>query len=111
LLEGKGTDRMIPLLNERGISFSGPFSSLEALITAFKNDVFAGKICAGKFAGTGKSANGDAASATSSSATTGNPTVNVVFSPGATSFGMFTNEFDRGRKFKKLVQEIFTENL
>ena len=87
LLEGKGTDRMIPLLNERGISFSGPFSSLEALITAFKNDVFAGKIVAG------------------------NPTVNVVFSPGATSFGMFTNEFDRGRKFKKIVQEVFTENL
>lgn len=87
LLEGKGTDRMIPLLNERGISFSGPFSSLKALITAFKNDVFAGKICASK------------------------STVNVVFSPGATSFGMFTNEFDRGRKFKKIVQEVFTENL
>ncbi len=88
LLEGKGTDRMIPLLNERGIGFAGPFSSLEALITAFKNDVFAGKI-----------------------ADAGKSTVNVVFSPGATSFGMFTNEFDRGRKFKKLVQEIFTESI
>ena len=31
----------------------------------------------------------------------------VVFSPGATSFGMFTNEFDRGNKFKSMVKEIF----
>lgn len=27
----------------------------------------------------------------------------VVFSPGATSFGMFTNEFDRGTKFRNTV--------
>ncbi len=27
----------------------------------------------------------------------------VLFSPGATSFGMFANEFDRGRQFKQLV--------
>ena len=31
----------------------------------------------------------------------------IVFSPGATSFGMFKNEFDRGNTFKKLVQQIF----
>lgn len=31
----------------------------------------------------------------------------VVFSPGATSFGMFKNEFDRGNTFKALVQKIF----
>lgn len=31
----------------------------------------------------------------------------VVFSPGATSFGMFKNEFDRGNTFKKLVQKVF----
>ena len=31
----------------------------------------------------------------------------VVFSPGATSFGMFKNEFDRGNTFKKLVRQIF----
>lgn len=96
LLEGKGTDHMIPLLNERGISFSGPFSSLKALLTAFKNDVYAGKISAGN------SANGDVAK---------NQTVNVVFSPGATSFGMFANEFDRGRQFKNLVKELFAGNL
>ena len=117
LLEGKGTDRMIPLLIERGISFSGPFDSLEALIKAFKNDVYAGKIVgAGKCANTGKisarkPAAGDGIAAAGTSASLGNPTVNVVFSPGATSFGMFTNEFDRGRKFKKIVQEIFTESI
>ena len=31
----------------------------------------------------------------------------IVFSPGATSFGMFKNEFDRGNTFKRLVQQIF----
>ncbi len=31
----------------------------------------------------------------------------VVFSPGATSFGMFNNEFDRGNKFKEAVKKIF----
>ncbi len=27
----------------------------------------------------------------------------VVFSPGATSFGMFKNEFDRGNRFRETV--------
>ena len=31
----------------------------------------------------------------------------IVFSPGATSFGMFNNEFDRGDKYMKAVEEIF----
>jgi UDP-N-acetylmuramoylalanine--D-glutamate ligase len=30
----------------------------------------------------------------------------VLFSPGCTSFGMFLNEFDRGRRFKDLVGKI-----
>jgi UDP-N-acetylmuramoylalanine--D-glutamate ligase len=28
----------------------------------------------------------------------------IVFSPGCASFGMFLNEFDRGRKFKRIVK-------
>jgi UDP-N-acetylmuramoylalanine--D-glutamate ligase len=28
----------------------------------------------------------------------------IIFSPGATSFGMFLNEFDRGDKFISLIQ-------
>ncbi|MDR1931832.1 MAG: UDP-N-acetylmuramoyl-L-alanine--D-glutamate ligase [Spirochaetales bacterium] len=30
----------------------------------------------------------------------------IVFSPGCTSFGMFLNEFDRGRRFKALVSRL-----
>ncbi|MFQ3620033.1 MAG: UDP-N-acetylmuramoyl-L-alanine--D-glutamate ligase, partial [Spirochaetales bacterium] len=30
----------------------------------------------------------------------------ILFSPGCTSFGMFLNEFDRGRKFKAIVQTL-----
>ncbi|MGL1890429.1 MAG: UDP-N-acetylmuramoyl-L-alanine--D-glutamate ligase [Spirochaetaceae bacterium] len=31
---------------------------------------------------------------------------NVLFSPGATSFGMFNNEFDRGNQFKDIISNI-----
>lgn len=30
----------------------------------------------------------------------------VIFSPGATSFGMFNNEFDRGNQFKQMVLDL-----
>ena len=30
----------------------------------------------------------------------------VIFSPGATSFGMFNNEFDRGDQFKQMVMDL-----
>lgn len=30
----------------------------------------------------------------------------ILLSPGCTSFGMFTNEFDRGKKFKEIVDSI-----
>lgn len=32
----------------------------------------------------------------------------VLFSPGATSFNLFQNEFDRGRRFNQAVENIFT---
>lgn len=32
----------------------------------------------------------------------------VLFAPSATSFNLFQNEFDRGRKFNQAVKEIFT---
>ncbi len=31
----------------------------------------------------------------------------ILFSPGATSFNLFQNEFDRGRKFNEAVEEVF----
>jgi UDP-N-acetylmuramoylalanine--D-glutamate ligase len=34
------------------------------------------------------------------------PGSSVVLSPGCTSFGMFLNEFDRGRRFKALVEGL-----
>jgi len=30
----------------------------------------------------------------------------IIFSPGATSFGMFNNEFDRGDKFRQMVLDL-----
>ncbi len=33
----------------------------------------------------------------------------ILFSPGATSFNLFQNEFDRGRKFNLAVEEVFKE--
>jgi len=34
------------------------------------------------------------------------PGDNILFSPGATSFGMFNNEFHRGDQFKKIISSI-----
>lgn len=35
----------------------------------------------------------------------------ILFSPGATSFNMFQNEFDRGRKFNEAVEKIFEKHM
>ena len=34
------------------------------------------------------------------------PGESIIFSPGATSFGMFLNEFDRGDKFRQIVLDL-----
>jgi len=34
------------------------------------------------------------------------PGTNIILSPAATSFGMFSNEFDRGRVFRHVVDEL-----
>ena len=82
LLAGSGTDKLLPLLQERNIAFHGPFSSLGELMSALKSDFD-----------------------NPSSAAAQNDT--VVFSPGCASFGMFNNEFDRGEKFMAAVKETF----
>lgn len=33
----------------------------------------------------------------------------ILFSPGATSFNLFQNEFDRGRKFNQAVKNVFSK--
>ena len=32
----------------------------------------------------------------------------ILLSPGAKSFNLFQNEFDRGRKFNQIVERLFT---
>ncbi|GMO46572.1 MAG: UDP-N-acetylmuramoyl-L-alanine--D-glutamate ligase [Treponemataceae bacterium] len=83
LLAGSGTDKLVPLLRERGVHFFGPFDSLDSLLSALK------------------------ARLASAAPSAGAQAEIVVFSPGATSFGMFKNEFDRGDTFKQLVTECF----
>lgn len=82
LLAGSGTDKLLPLLQERKIAYSGPYNSLNELLNALKSDFDKNDSDAAK-----------------------NDT--VVFSPGCTSFGMFSNEFDRGDKFMAAVKKIF----
>ena len=75
LLNGSGTDLLIPLLKKHGIKYEGIFDTLDGLLTALKP----------------KLQQGDS----------------VVLSPGAASFGMFKNEFDRGNRFKEKVKTFF----
>lgn len=89
LLSGSGTDKLTELLNQENVEYNGPFDSLEILLGVLKDSLISGNA---------KRLYGDAK-------TEGE--LPVVFSPGATSFGMFANEFDRGNKFKNLVKMIF----
>lgn len=84
LLAGTGTDKLLALLEGKNVKYAGPFNSLSELLAQLKTDLQNNKY---------NIQNEDA--------------VPVVFSPGATSFGMFTNEFDRGNKFMDGVKEIF----
>ena len=78
LLAGSATDKLLPELNKEEIKYKGPFNSLDELLDQAKKDL--------------ENLSED----------------NVfVFSPGATSFGMFTNEFDRGNKYMKGIKDRF----
>jgi UDP-N-acetylmuramoylalanine--D-glutamate ligase len=70
LLAGSATDRLIPLLMAKGISFHGPFTTLRPAVESANKEAAPGSV--------------------------------IVLSPGAASFGMFLNEFDRGRQFKEI---------
>lgn len=82
LLEGSATDKILADFAARGIRHNGVYGSLDEMLTKLKEDIIAHKGARG--------------------------TKVVVFSPGSTSFGMFTNEFDRGNQFKQKVKEIFS---
>ena len=81
LLAGSATDKILADFAERGIRHNGVYNSLDDMLKTLKEDIIAHKGARG--------------------------TKVVVFSPGSTSFGMFTNEFDRGNQFKQKVKEIF----
>ena len=88
LLAGSATDKLLPELDKAGVKYHGPFDGLEPLLKEAKNELE--KIdCRGK----------------PDNDTAGEEV--FVFSPGATSFGMCSNEFDRGNKYMTAVKEIF----
>ena len=95
LLAGTGTEKIRALLEAQGVSYEGPFTDLaEAVRTAIARAISA---AAGGIS--------DAAAAGGISAA-GTGHASVLFSPGCTSFGMFLNEFDRGRRFKDSVRAL-----
>ena len=80
LLKGTATDRLIEVLRKNGLKYNGPFSSLHELLVMMKAKL-PQQLHEGK--------------------------TTILFSPGATSFGMFKNEFDRGNQFKDEVKKMF----
>ncbi|MBR5645469.1 MAG: UDP-N-acetylmuramoyl-L-alanine--D-glutamate ligase [Treponema sp.] len=77
-LQGSATDKILPQLDKEGIKYHGPFESLDKMMTSLKEKL----------------------SETKTSEI-------IVFSPGATSFGMFSNEFDRGNQFMEKAKKFF----
>jgi len=80
-LAGSATDKILPELDKAEIKYNGPYDSLDSLLSELKTKL-----------------------------TEKNQTENseiVVMSPGATSFGMFANEFDRGEQFMSKVTKLF----
>lgn len=83
LLDGSFTqNKLLPLLNERKIPYQGPFSTMdEALGASYQ-------------------------AALAKLAEVPNLIQVILLSPGAASFELFVNEFDRGNQFKALVSAI-----
>lgn len=76
LLAGTATEKIRAVLDAQGVRYEGPFASLREAV--------------------------DVGIERARDAMT-DQGVSILFSPGCTSFGMFLNEFDRGRKFKETV--------
>jgi UDP-N-acetylmuramoylalanine--D-glutamate ligase len=79
LLDGTGSEKIRAVLDASGVSYDGPYPALAEAV---------------------------ARAVTKAAAACGKKGASVLFSPGCTSFGMFLNEFDRGRKFKEIVAAL-----
>jgi UDP-N-acetylmuramoylalanine--D-glutamate ligase len=77
LLGGSLTDKLIPMLSKMAITHTGPHLNMESALTAARK-------CAEKVRKEGVASY-------------------VILSPGAASFDIFLNEFERGNIFKELV--------
>lgn len=96
LLAGSATEKLLPYLQESKISFNGPYDSLDVLLLELKSSLEKNPLeKSTTFAETCSRINED------------NNSEIIVFSPGATSFGMFKNEFDRGNTFINKVRDLF----
>lgn len=76
LLAGTGTEKMRTVFDTAGVPYDGPVGNLREAVEI----------------GISRAAEAMA-----------DRGVSILFSPGCTSFGMFLNEFDRGKKFKEIV--------
>jgi UDP-N-acetylmuramoylalanine--D-glutamate ligase len=79
LLAGTGSEKLASLLTEATVKYHGPFDDLDKAV-----------LCAIEQAENLKN----------------KTSVNIALSPGCASFGMFLNEFDRGRKWKDAVMRL-----
>ncbi len=81
-LDGSASERIMKLYAAKKMPYQGPFSSLEVAFSAAAIQALA---------------NDSAAT--------------IVLSPGAASFNMFKNEFDRGEQFRKIAKAWLAKNL
>jgi UDP-N-acetylmuramoylalanine--D-glutamate ligase len=81
LLSGTGTEKIRPLLASAHVSADGPYDNLRDAVAKAMTRAAEVRSPAG---------------------------ASLLFSPGCTSFGMFLNEFERGRKFKEIAAELTT---
>ena len=85
LLDGTATQKLIPYLDSAKVKYHGPYESLDSMLKTLKSNL------ENEASLSIKNAESEV----------------IVFSPGATSFGMFSNEFDRGEQFMKKVKELW----
>ncbi|MDR2072519.1 MAG: UDP-N-acetylmuramoyl-L-alanine--D-glutamate ligase [Spirochaetaceae bacterium] len=101
LLAGTGSDKIALLLTQAGIPFQGPWDTVDAAAAA----ALTAAVHATGTAGAMGTASAEPAAGTTPAETAAGKVVTVVLSPGCASFGMFKNEFDRGRRWKEAVIE------